>query len=81
VDVDGKLSLRTELFDRHHNLIRCILVKQTMRKESGALAAKKLTITAADRTVTEVEVYSGDENYLVTADTFAKLDAYKAAEK
>lgn len=81
VDQDAKLSLRTELFDRRHTLIRTISVKQTMRMESGAWYAKKLTITASDRAVTEVEVYSGDEHYLVTADTFAQFDAYSAAEK
>lgn len=81
VDRDAKLSLRTQLFDRQHNPIRTISVKETLRKESGALAAKRLTITAADRTVTEVEVYSGDEHYLVTVDTFARFDAYTAAER
>lgn len=74
VSGDAKLSLRTQLYDRRHALLRTIAVKQTMRKESGALAAKKLTVTEADRTVTEVEVYSGDEYYLVDADTFALLD-------
>lgn len=74
VNVEAKLALRTQLYDRRHALLRTIAVKQTMRKESGALAAKKLTVTEADRTVTEVEVYSGDEHYLVDADTFAALD-------
>ena len=74
VNGDGKLSLRTQLFDRRHRLLRTIVVKQTMRKESGALAAKKLAITEADRTVTEIEVYSGDEHYLVNANTYAPLD-------
>ncbi|MCK9201823.1 MAG: hypothetical protein M0P59_01540 [Gallionella sp.] len=74
VDGNAKLSLRTQLYDRRHTLLRTIAVKQTMRKESGALAAKKLAITEADRTVTEVEVYSGDEHYLVNADTYAPLD-------
>ena len=74
---DAKLSLRTQLYDRRHALLRTIAVKRTMRKESGALAAKKLTVTEADRTVTEVEVYSGDEHYLVNADTFTPLDSGK----
>ncbi|OGS80983.1 MAG: hypothetical protein A2061_06290 [Gallionellales bacterium GWA2_59_43] len=77
VDRDAKLSLRTQLYDRRHALLRTIAVKQTIRKESGALAAKKLSITEADRTATEVEVYSGDEHYLVNADTFAALDSSK----
>jgi len=74
VSVEAKLSLRTQLYDRRHTLLRTIAVKQTIRKESGALAAKRLTITEADRTVTEIEVYSGDEHYLVEANTFAALD-------
>lgn len=74
VNGDGKLSLRTQLFDRRHRLLRTIAVKQTMRKESGSLAAKKIAITETDRTVTEVGVYSGDEHYLVDANTFAPLN-------
>ena len=80
IDRAGKLSLNTQLYGRQHKLLRSIAVERTMRKESGALAAKKLTITEADGTVTEVEVYSGDENYLVTADTFAALDAQRGGE-
>lgn len=74
VDSNAKLSLRTQLYDRRHALLRTIAVKQTIRKESGALVAKKLAITEADRTVTEIEVYSGDEHYLVNTDTYAPLD-------
>lgn len=77
VSGEGRLSLRTQLYDRRHALLRTISVKQTMRKESGALAAKRLSITEADRTVTEVEVYSGDEHYLVSPDTFAPPDSGK----
>jgi len=77
VDRDAKLSLNTQLFDREHKLLRTIAVERTMRKTSGKLAAKKLTITERDGTVTEVEVYSGDENYVITADTFAALDAQR----
>jgi len=77
VDGEAKLSLRTQLYDRRHALLRTIAVKQTIRKESGTLAAKKLAITEADRTVTEIEVYSGDEHYLVNTDTYAPLDNSK----
>lgn len=73
VSGEAKLALRTQLYDRRHALLRTIAVKQTMRKESGTLAAKKLSITEADQNVTEVEVYSGDEHYLVNAETFAPL--------
>lgn len=77
VNEDTRLSLRTQLYDHRRRLLRTIAVKQTMRKESGALVAKKLTVAEADRTTTEVEVYSGDEHYLVTSDTFASLDSGK----
>ncbi len=76
VDKDARLSLRTQLFDRQHALIRTISVERTMRKESGAMAAKKLSVTEADKSVTEIEVYSGDEEYLIGADTFNKLDQH-----
>ncbi|HXU92597.1 MAG TPA: hypothetical protein VFP33_02975 [Gallionella sp.] len=77
VDKDARLSLRTQLFDRRHAIIRTISVERTMRKESGAMAAKKLSVTDADKAVTEIEVYSGDEEYLIGADTFTKLDQQK----
>ncbi len=81
VDPDAKLAMRTQLLDRHHNPIRSFMVKKTMRKESGALAASKLTVTTADRVLTEVEVYSGDEHYRIEPDTFAALDARTETEK
>jgi hypothetical protein len=74
VDKNARLSLRTQLFDGKHTLIRTISVEQTMRKEFGVMAAKKMLITGADHSVTEVEVYSGDEHYAITADTFSSLD-------
>ena len=81
VDKEAKLSLRTQLFDRQHALVRTITVERLVRKESGAMAAKRLTITGADDSVTEVEVYSGDEHYLITADTFATLDSHRGISK
>lgn len=74
VDREAKLSLRTQLFDRRHTLLRTLSVERTMRKESGALGAKKLLITEAGGTLTEIEVYGGDEQYLITDETFATLD-------
>ncbi len=81
VDPGAKLSLRTQLFDRQHALVRTITVEKLVRKESGAMAAKRMTITEADDTVTEVEVYSGDEHYQVTADTFAVLEPHRGISK
>jgi hypothetical protein len=74
VDRDARLSLRTQFFDRRHALIRTISVERTTRLGSGATAAKKLSVTEADKSATEIEVYSGDEEYLIGADTFNKLD-------
>jgi hypothetical protein len=75
VDPQAKLSLRTRLFDAQHILIRTTLVKQFMRRgESGVSVAKKLAITDAGRMLTEIEIYAGDEQYQISADTFAILD-------
>ncbi|BBI99070.1 hypothetical protein FGKAn22_07630 [Ferrigenium kumadai] len=76
VDKDARLSLRTQLFDRRHTLIRTISVERTTRLGSGATVAKKLLVTEADKAVTEIEVYSGDEEYLIGADIFNKLDQH-----
>ena len=75
VDPDTKLSLRTQLFDSRHALIRTISVGQVIRKQSGYGAAKRLSIVSADNSLTEVEVYGGDEHYAITAATFAPLDS------
>jgi hypothetical protein len=50
-------------------------VEQTMRKESGMMAAKRMSITGVDNSITEVAVYSGDEHYRITADTFSSFDS------
>ena len=81
VDPDAKLALRTQLFDSRGALVRAISVGQTMRKSSGAMAAKKLSITGRDNSVTEVEVYGGDEHYDITADTYAKLASLATADR
>lgn len=81
VDRDARLALKTQLFDRRQRLLRTLAVERTMRKESGALGAKKLLITESGGTITEIEVYGGDEQYLVTDDTFAVLDAQQTRGK
>jgi hypothetical protein len=75
VDENARLSLRTQLFDGQHALVRTISVEQTMRKESGVMAAKRMSIKGVDNSITEVEVYSGDEHYRITADTFSSFDS------
>ena len=81
VDTDQRVSLRTQLFDDRHTLLRTIVVLQVMRKASGVMAAKSISITGTDHWVTEVEVYGGDENYVLAPDTFAALETRPAAGK
>ncbi|MEI7457054.1 MAG: hypothetical protein WCK93_10065 [Nitrosomonadales bacterium] len=76
VDVSARLSLRTRLYDAHHALLRTLVVGKTIQKADPSMqAAKKLTITDAEGVVTQVEVYSGDEQYQIADDAFAALDA------
>jgi hypothetical protein len=75
---DRHLSLRTQLFDGRHTLVRTIVVEETLRQASGRVAARKFSITGADHAVTEIEVYSGDEDYRLPAGTFAALEAAAA---
>lgn len=75
VDQQARLSLRTRLFDSRHVLIRTTTVEKVMRKgDGGAMAAKKLVIREGGKMLTDIEVYAGDEQYEITADTFAALD-------
>ncbi|WP_295444589.1 hypothetical protein [uncultured Thiodictyon sp.] len=78
VDANRHLPLRTQLFDGRHTLVRTVVVDETMRQESGRIAARKFSITGADQAVSEIEVYSGDEDYHVPAGTFAALDTAAA---
>jgi hypothetical protein len=75
VDLAAKLSLRTRLYDRRHALLRTTTVAAVMRKgDGGRLVAKKLVVTDASHTGTEIEVYAGDDQYEISAETFAALD-------
>lgn len=75
VDQQAKLSLRTRLYDSRHVLIRTTTVEKVMRKgDAGAMSAKKLAIRDAGKMLTNIEVYAGDEQYEITAGTFAALD-------
>jgi hypothetical protein len=74
VDQHAKLALRTRLFDSEHSLLRTTTAAQLARKgDGGAMMAKKINITDAANTVTEIEVYAGDEQYQISAETFAML--------
>ena len=76
---DGELSLRTELFDERHALVRRILVTQTARRESGALAARQFMVSGVGGRTTEVQVYSADERYFIDADVFSLLNSGPAS--
>ena len=39
---------------------------------------RKMSITGVDNSITEVAVYSGDEHYRITADTFSSFDSRPA---
>lgn len=75
VDQQAKISLRTKLFDSKHALIRATSVERVVRKrKGGGMVAKKLSIRDADGVLTEIEVYAGDEQYEISADTFSAFD-------
>jgi len=76
VDPLAKLSLRTRMFDHSHALLRTTSVAHLAHKgEGGGMMAKKLSIKEADKTLAEIEVYAGDEQYQISAETFAMLDS------
>jgi len=76
VDKAAGLSLKTKLFDERHKLVRTITVIRMVGKESGTMAAKEILITDTDKLTTEIEIYSGDEHYSITPDTFPSPEAY-----
>jgi len=79
VDAALGLALKTELLDARRAPVRTMAVEQVLRNVSGVAFVKRMTITSADKSATEVEIYAGDENYAIAADTFAALDAHPPA--
>jgi hypothetical protein len=79
VDTALGLALKTELLDARRAPVRATAVEQVLRNVSGVAFVKRMTITSADKSATEVEIYAGDENYAIAADTFAALDAHPPA--
>jgi hypothetical protein len=73
IDVTERIAWRTRLLDRKRALIRSISVEQTMRRESGSLAARSITIKNGEGRAIQVEAYSGDEHYSIPAETFSAL--------
>lgn len=75
VDSKNSMTWHTRLRGAKGQVLREISVISAMRKSVGSgLAAKKLTIAEANKTVTEIEVYAGDEAYQITPETFAILE-------
>jgi hypothetical protein len=74
IDARRGLAWRTRLFDRHHRLLRELVVEREIRTQAGTSAAKLATITSADGRTTRVEVYAGDEHHRIEPGTFAALD-------
>lgn len=75
IDVTQKVALKTEIFGEHQKLLRVTEVLSTLRLESGAVSAKKIQLRDARNTITESEIYSGDENYEVNDALFTSLDS------
>ncbi len=75
IDVAQKIALKTEIFGEHQKLLRVIEVLSTLRLESGVVSAKKIQLRDARNTITESEIYSGDENYEVNDALFTSLDS------
>jgi hypothetical protein len=75
VDTARNISLRTEIFGPGKSRLRTIEVLSTMRRDSGAIAAKKLQLEDNKYRITESEIYSGDENYEVSDALFSRLNA------
>lgn len=78
VDLDGRIALRTDLLDRNGERLRRIEVTQTLRNSKGTLSPKKIRITEPGRMPLEVEVYAGDEHYVVDPGVFLLLDGAAA---
>jgi hypothetical protein len=81
VDANAKVSLRTELFDGRHKRVRTIAVERLTPKASKGMAITRMSVTGSDHSTSEVDVYSGDEGYVITADTFSALDSHPAAKQ
>jgi len=75
VDTARNISLKTEIFGAGKRLLRTIEALSTIHRDSGSIAAKKLQLEDNKHRITELEIYSGDENYEVSDALFARLNA------
>lgn len=75
VEAKAALAWQTRLLNAQREPVREIKVSSAVRRSVGAgLAAKKLSIVEANKTVTEIEVYAGDEEYVISPEMFAPLE-------
>ena len=74
VELGSRLALRTQFFDAHGTLLRTKELGQIVHTASGSVVAKTLSIKGRNNSVTEIDVYGGDEQYSIRADTFSRLD-------
>lgn len=80
VEQENLLPWRTELYGSDHKLLRIITVKRAIRTESGILAAKAMAIDLPGISSSDVQVYSGDEHYLITPATFALIENQRQSQ-
>jgi hypothetical protein len=81
VEPGTRLALRTQLFDARGNLVRTKELGQMLHTASGSIFAKTLSIKERNGSVTEIDVYGGDEQYSIRADTFSRLDRTSEARR
>ncbi len=73
VEPGTRLALRTQFFDARGALVRTKELGQIVHTASGSVA-KTLSIEEPNGSVTEIDVYGGDDQYSIRADTFSRLD-------
>ena len=81
VEPGTRLALRTQFFDARGALVRTKELGQIVRTASGSVVAKTLSIKGRNGSVTEIDVYGGDEQYSIRADTFARLERSSEARQ
>ena len=74
VELGTRLALKTQLFDARGTLVRTKELGQLVHAASGSVVARTLSINERNGSVTEIQVYGGDEQYSIRADTFSRLD-------
>ena len=74
VDTRGRIALRTDLLDARGERLRRIEVTQVIRNARGSLNPKRILITEPGRAGVELDLYAGDEHYVVDREAFPALN-------